>query len=319
MHPRSDRDLAIECALRVSAHQLDRTTDGGWRLVIANGTLTTLRARMIDEDWLAVTSPWRSPERSWWPLLRLNAGLGGCARLARACGADLEMRGEIFVGGDAANAGETDRDGVSLVERVAALCDDVASAGHEVIEPLADEVMDAATMSPSDSERLVTLCGDAGWSAIARTAGHVQVALDTRTTTFQATLSFEEDSRLRAVVPLTESAVVSGAAQDAVALLLLDTGAQLRTVKGLAMRQGDVEWAGLAVAGERLPAGPAAIDRALAALSVACDIVGREIQALQDPQLARDYLALRHPNLTISRSLPYSNSQEDTPCLQLPS
>ncbi len=77
--------------------------------------------------------------------------------------------------------------------------------------------------------------------------------------------------------------------------------------------------AGLAFAGERLPASPAAIDRALAALSVACSTVGREMQALQDAQLARDYLALRHRHWTDSRSpLPYSHEQEDTPCLQLP-
>jgi len=319
MHPPSDRDLAIERALRLAAHELERAAGGGWRLTVANGTRTTLHARVSDEDWLVVTAPCASSAPSWWPLLRLNAGLAGCARLVRAASGDLEVRAEIFVGCAAHDVDGAEGHDTSLGLRVVALCEDIASAGHEVLDPLPDDVAETTPGSPADPDRLVSLCGEAGWSATARAAGDVQVSLDTRTIPFQATLALAEDLRLRVVAPLTTSAVASDGSQDAIALLLLDAGVHLRTVKGVAVRQGDVELAGLAFAGERLAASPATIDRALAALSVACSTVGREVQALQDAQLARDYLALRHPHGTDSRSsLPYSREQEDTPCLQLP-
>jgi len=121
-------------------------------------------------------------------------------------------------------------------------------------------------------------------------------------------------------VPLTVAPVAPGISRDAIALLLIEAGAHLRTLKGCAIPQAGGHGAGIAVATERLPAHAASVGRALAALAVGCRTVGREVEALRHDSLARAYLTLRHPNgATRSSAGSHTHHTEDTPCLQLPS
>jgi hypothetical protein len=313
------RGRAIERALRAWADHVEPAANGGWHLSESNGARLRLRARVAGEDWLVVTARSRAADTSWWQLLRLHSGLGGCARLARTHGGGLQVRGEISLhDGSTAGEGAGGCD-ISFGDRVALLCADVSAAAHARLEPLADRPADPHAVPAFDTERLVELCADAGWSASRRASGQVEVTLDTRVDTYQATLSLEHGSRFQAFVPLTAFPLESTESRDAIALLLLDAGADLRAVKGLAVRRGDAEWAALAAACERVPAGPAAVDRALAALSVACRSVGREAQALQDQTLAREYLTLRDSR-RLQAGIPRHEprQQEDTSCLQLP-
>jgi hypothetical protein len=307
MHPPSDLDRRIEGALREWAQALERDAGGGWRLAAVNGALTRLRARMVGEDWLVVSTRYDSAGESWWPLLELNASLGGSARLARAADGDLEMRADVYLGADTDGHDRAARGGTSIETRVAAMCDDVVSARHGGIHSPADRMEPGS--GPCQTDRLVTLCRDAGWTATPCASGEVQVPLDTGVASYHATLSLDRSARLDAVVPFTTAPVPSGAGRDAIAVALLEAAAHLRTVKGCVIPQAGAEVAGIAVAAERWPADPASVDRALAALSVACRTIGREVQALRDAPLARAYLAIRFRN----------HHTEDTPCLQLPS
>ena len=96
MQPPSIRDRAIEAALRLAARQLDRGAGGGWNLQVANGAITALHARVVDEDWLVLTAPYSGGGQAaeTWPLLRVNAGLTGSARLTLAASAAVAVRAE---------------------------------------------------------------------------------------------------------------------------------------------------------------------------------------------------------------------------------
>jgi len=315
VHLPSERDLAIEDALRGTADQFERSGDGGWRLVVAGGARTVLHARIVDDDWLVADLYRAWSARSWWPLLQLNAGLDGCVRLTSAQGRGLEVRGEIFIDGEVPASA---RDQPSLLERVAGMCCDVVSAGRQIVGLRADESNATDSLTPADPEALMRVCRDAGWEARALDSGRVQVTLDTRSTQCRATLSFSAGGRLHAVAPLTTSPSLSPESQDAIARALLAASAQLRMVRGLAMHHDGGELAGLSFAGERHEATAATIDCALAALSVACRAVELEVQALESADLAREYLTIRgvYPANAVSPTTSFE--QEDMPCLQLP-
>ena len=314
MHPPSARDLAIEHALRVSADRLERTGDGGWRLVFAGAARTVLHARIVDDDWLVADLYRAWSARSWWPLLQLNAGLNGCVRLTSAHGRGLEVRGEICIDGEVPASGE---DQPLLPDRVAGLCDDVVSAGRRIVDVRAEDAKGTDSLTPADPEALMRVCRDAGWEATALDSGRVQVTLDTRSTLCRATLSLAA-GRLHAVAPLTTSPSLSAESQDALARALRAASAHLRMVKGLAVRQDGGEFAGFSFAGERQDATAATIDCALAALSVACRAMELEVQALQSADLALEYLTIRGSHPANVDSLTSSFDQEDLPCLQLP-
>ena len=69
----------------------------------------------------------------------------------------------------------------------------------------------------------------------------------------------------------------------------------------IARARGNAHGLGFAV---DLSSAPTAdeLDHALSALSVACDTCGRELEALkEDPDLARVFLATRHPQIAIPK------------------
>jgi hypothetical protein len=63
----------------------------------------------------------------------------------------------------------------------------------------------------------------------------------------------------------------------------------VRSVKGVAWGDANGEYAGVASVCAEAASG-VALDRSLSALTVACGMVGREVLALRDESLAREYL-----------------------------
>jgi hypothetical protein len=276
-----------------------------------------LRVEVAD-DWIVTTTPVAAPAGSWWPLLAFNAALDGAARIAGDGQGGLAVRGEIAI--DVAAAPDLVEPVVTadLDERVAHLCADVERAagtlaGREVVS-----VTVAAPESGDQEIDLANWCAEQGWIASAAGPDRSTVALDVPGGPFHATLAIE-DSRLRATVALAPAVVTSAHSRDAIALLLLDATADLRTVKGVVVRQDDADLPGLAIAAERRRPGQAAVDRALTALAVAAATVGREVQALQDASLAREYLSVRAwRGRERAGSVHIVPEEEETPCLQQP-
>ena len=324
MGPCKSIEATIEAALRASARHVQRTPAGDWRLTVANGTAFDVRARIADGEWLEMTA--RSPKASAprgtappWSLLCLNARLTGYTRLATRPGGDTELRAELFVG---ASTGEPVDGERPLETDVAALCENLRRA-HCETRALGSTTGCPLSPWPDPTEggadEIARLCAEAGWSATSHASGEVTVPLAGRADGFDVCLTFDGRSRLRAVVPVTAGPVASGASRAALASLLLEVSSAVRMVKGVVFRRGDVDVAGIAMADECPAPSPAAIDRALAALAVACGLAGREAQVLQDDALARSYLALRHPSWEQVDLVGHrATEMEDTPCQRLP-
>jgi len=332
MHPPSEFRTALAHALQGPARHVERVSRG-WRVAISNGCHVDAYARLVDEEWLELTaaappSPAGDDGDHRWQLLRLNARLNGCARVVLRPDGGLEIRGELFVADSADGpafdtAPPADRDHIFTIdERVGAACVDLSSAygSCRVLDPDAPSaIAEASDITPYETETLAQRCEQAGWHVGSRSPEGIDLVLDAGTASYRAHVGSDHASRLRVVVPLTDGREKSDASRMAIATILLGVGASVRTVKGVAFAHGRIEVAGIAAACERQPHAHATLDRALSALAVACGRVGREVAALQTDDLARAYLALRHPSVISDASLVNPDLVlEDTPCLQLP-
>jgi hypothetical protein len=275
-----------------------------------------LEAGVVNDDWIRVSRPVDTHEESRWSLLRANQAFDGAARVAGDGNGGLEVGGEIAIDDRTPDALPHEHE---LDRRVAGLCDDVAAAARRLSggPPPDDTPVDSP---PTDDDgALVQWSAEAGWAASPLAPGRASCPLEVAGDALSLTLALGPEGRLHAVVVLSRDAVTSPVSQEAIARLLLDATAHLRTIKGVVVRERGEELPGLAVAAERRPANPATLQRALAALSVASAVVGREVQALVDERLARDYLLLRDRHATLSANTrQHSREEEDTPCLQLP-
>jgi hypothetical protein len=289
----SEREHIITRALGALTPDLVAAELGDWRFVLENGAKVGVRARVVDQ-WLELTASATAAVSlalpATWSTLRYNTGLNGAVRVALAPGAgDAHLRGEIFA-----------EDDVHLDTRVSALCEEARAAFHALhgrthpgrSSPGADPTEVART--PRDGHRLVQLCTEAGWPYTERASGRVEVAIECGPAVYPAQLGLTDDGALSAVVDLVDASTLTPTSRAATALLLLTASAVVRCVKGVVVKRDGVEHAGLAAACER-PRSAADLDRALAALSVACGLAGREAQALRHQALAHEYLAWRAP------------------------
>lgn len=318
----SERELTIARALGALTPDLVAAAFGDWRFVLENGAKVGVRARMADQ-WFELTASATAAVplglSQTWSTLRYNAGLTGAVRVALAPGAvEAHLRGEIFA-----------EDDEHLDTRVSALCEDARASFHALHDrthlgrsgPAADPT---ARAEPRDGHRLVQLCAEAGWPYAERASGRVEIPIECGPAFYQAHLELTDEGALSAVTDLVDASTLTSDSRAATALLLLRASATVRSVKGVVVRRDGVERAGLAAACER-PRSGADLDRALAALAVACGLAGREAQALRHEALAREYLAWCAPALFDESGDAFDNNQsndnrqsvmEENPCLQ---
>jgi len=297
MHPPSDLAWAVEKALHAVASAVEPAPGSGWRATLSDGLV--IRARLEGDDWLDISSLDGSPApaaaKDVWTLLGLNAGLRGGVRAAlTACGA-TRFRADLFVG---AEGDEAQGHAAALEARVDGLCRDLmaarrALAGSPSAAPAGEAP--APVMGDEDSEYLARLCVEAGWGEARNGSGVRRVALDARGEPLQALMTLAPASFLRVVVPLTAAPLTSCASREAVGRLLLRASSAARAVKGVVLHGEGMERPALAAACDEPVESPAALDRALSALAVACDRVAREARALEDESVARAYLAVMAP------------------------
>jgi hypothetical protein len=327
MGSRHTRDEAIDRALRAGSLEAERVESRAWRVTLLNGTPLSARARYSETGWLELVAEQPDGMRlggcsSPWGLLQLNARFPGCAHLASTPRGELRLQGEIYAGGDDDDAPEPRESEPALERRVASLCEDVCAA-HREAHAFDSLRPDTPILEPHGvTETLTRLCAEAGWAAQPRAAtGGASVAFDAGAAgfTFEAHLTLDRDSRLHAAAVLSTSSVGTPATRDAIGQLLLIAASTVRGVKGVALGPDAKQVAGLAAAVERFAVTPRALDRALAALAIACAQAGREVRALQDEAIAVDYLRLRR-RLPADAGPPITDRTEleETVCLQVP-
>jgi hypothetical protein len=118
---------------------------------------------------------------------------------------------------------------------------------------------------------------------------------------YQATVVHDESKHEAKVDLLSTGDLANAVSRLAVGVLLLSTGTVVRLARPVARVRGNAQGLGFAVELSPTPTAEE-LDHALSALSVACDTCGREVEALkEDPDLAREFLAMRHPQIAIPR------------------
>lgn len=278
----------------------------GWSFTMTNGKPVGVRARVIDGTWLELVAPIKgialSDPDDAWSLLARNDRLPGATRLGLTWEGRVELRADAFVGLDE-RSGERRREQTDPATVVHELCAAFRSALHSVHElALARFESDEKSIedthgAPRPQEavaELVRLCAEAGWPAVERASGDVVVTIDTSHAAYQARISRNEEGVVRATVAWPEIAPASPIGRAAIAHLLLLLSSRVRLVKGVLLSGDGMAGAGVTAASEPKST-DAAIGRALSALSVACQLTGREMVSLTNDDLARAYLALFRP------------------------
>ena len=159
-----------------------------------------------------------------------------------------------------------------------------------------------AARPDTDDVDLASICADIDWRTTALAPRELTADLKVTNGKFYQAIVVHDGSRREATVDLLSTDdLASAVSQLAVRVLLLSTGTFVRLARPVARARGSAHGLGFAV---DLSSAPTAdeLDHALSALSVACDTCGRELEALkEDPDLARVFLATRHPQIAIPK------------------
>lgn len=310
----------------------DELAVGKWR-VPAGADRTVAGILSQQAEWISLEFPWKShdsddPARQLIELATLSATLPESLKFSREHAEPLfDLRCEIR---DAGESGEpfatrhadveTDDGGgrTPLAMRINAALqaiDRILEGGLDALKVAAtartrpvvstDPGRSLSGAAESRSE-IVRLCAEAGWSCHERAGGRVAVPLDVSGQFCEAMLMAGEQGGVRIEYTLDagERSSVSAAASS---LFLLRANRVYRMAR-LAMtyspacaRTADSGEVAGGLSGVRfvwdvvLPehAGPADLNAALSALSVACRGTVRELQVLADDRVAREYLAIQ--------------------------
>jgi hypothetical protein len=255
--------------------------------------------------------------------LRLAVALGGASVPATACGEGLLGLARAHSGlpggvkyalvgrGEALEAGaEMPVDGVDeartrwLVAQLAemagglrgaaAVVPSVHGAPRSARSPGAPRAPGRGVEQPSPvtCAGVRALCQEEGWNVLGGSAGEVRVELPTADAFRVASLSCTHGS-IAARVELDLGPVIEVASRQALGLFLLRAAGALHMVRPW-VAEGDPAQAPLAAGFEavlRVAAPAAVVSAALGALTVACELCGREAEVLvRSPPLARLYL-----------------------------
>jgi hypothetical protein len=164
-----------------------------------------------------------------------------------------------------------------------------ASLGRLGRSPLAG---DPAADSPLDPDRRA-LCESVGWPLAQRAGSETAIELDVPGAYFAAAVRARGKNGLLLAVDLTVAQSSAEICRLAASVLLLHASHCVRMARATARTDGVATTYGWEVPLEGV-AGEFELKHALSALSVACRLTAREVEAiLQEQSLARSYLTLR--------------------------
>ncbi len=293
-------DLENVVAAALGAYGTPLTGSGQWRLALPKRKGTA----RIDDRWLVLELPLRRPRKlAPFALLERNAELMGNAKHVMLDDASIRLRVDVPV------RGVPIRGPLGIATPIREAVSALAHAGGALL-PLAPTVCEPSGVASRDAvERadLARLCGESGWPYEQRSGESVSVDLEVSGRAFyQAIVSHQPSDRIRLRVDLVRGGEVAGAEQHklAVAVLLLSVNGVVRMARGV-IRQMDQRFsAGFEASLSRRPS-LAEFVHALSALSIACDMCGREVEALmEDAELARSFLEIRRLDRLVSGHMP---------------
>jgi len=247
---------------------------GHWDLALRD---THVEARIVD-SWLVMTSPVTAPVLAA-QLLGWNAILPGWVKFASDGNDGPQIRAEIPIDEEPAG-GAYVRDAWSGFE-----------AAQTILTGSDLESGRPASLNATSQADLKRLCEEAGWNATLRGENAVAIELESRGAFHQATFA-ACDHGLRAAVDLAAGGEPEAESAEAIGLFLLAAAGEVRMARP-AMETA----AGKAAARFEFifSTAPDAVQlaHAFSALSVACQVCAAEVKALRNPDVARDFLALR--------------------------
>jgi len=249
------------------------------------------------DGWLVLETPFDGGDAQshmstgWWTWLRCGSGLGAPVKLAlRPGSAQLVLRADIPLGEDVDTAAGVQKARVAL----ASATQTIGAPG--VGKDSGSEGSWPAAATPAiSSVDLATLCAEAGWPCVGGSASTPRIDLRVSGRQVLALLERRTDGGLRVWVELWRGrrASLTRASQAALGFFLLTSSAIVRLARAYVEEADDSVAVGFDVRCLE-PCGVEDIDHALSALSVACAMCDREVQALADDRIARIFMALRH-------------------------
>jgi hypothetical protein len=247
----------------------------------------------LDQDWVFMDAPlavcegarWLQSKRLW-NLLLANAALTGGAKFVVAGRPpSIRLRAEIPVTDEIDLAGRIRH--ACLGFREALACFRRKKSGLSMDRP---EPLSPANPGPSDAH-LQALCTEAGWASSGRPDGGMAVRLEVPDGYYQATVRSDDCGSLSIWTELVSEPWPEDP-WKALGVFLLQASGHLKTVRAAA-RYLD---SGTTTAGLQVLLNPSAgsdeLGRAFSALSVACNLIGKEVRILRDEVVGKEYLAM---------------------------
>jgi hypothetical protein len=286
-----------------------RAVGGGWEFSLGGGSAPLGTAR-LGKKWLGLRLPVAEPSSAHPApgvldrMLATNGQLSGGAKCTLADDLPLPcLSAEIFWDDEAAD----------IATRISQACDGFRQAldqfagewgwkprRHRRSAKGNKNNIDEAAQLPRDEEGpgeqsldLAALCKEQGWPVAERAGGRLVVELDVPGSFCQALGQLTEGGGLHLGVEVASAPSIDDDVREALSVVLLHAGHSVQMVRPT-LRQADNGTAyGWEVVLDHVGGGRE-LGAALAALSAACRLSVREVSAfLQDPSLARAYLALR--------------------------
>jgi hypothetical protein len=261
-------------ALEQNSRQLDTVGNSSWRLQPRDAVRCFVNAT-LEGNWLVLTahdSLGLIADAAPRDLLQRCAGLPGFAKFALMPDGSLQLRAELPLIEEA-----------NLAGRIRETCEGFESA----FTVYNFSKTACVPETPANKTDLKRLCTEAGWSFVERGPEKLLVELESPEGFRQATMVPTADG-VHLSCELVSCGLLGGESREAIAAFLLSVSGVVRLARAaLVADVAQLEVAFLA------PPCAAEISSALESLSVGCSLCGEEIKMLQDPAIARQFLALR--------------------------
>jgi hypothetical protein len=243
----------------------------------------------IDDDWIELKAPTRPnvhiATADVWSVLRCNAHMPDPVRLVVAPESRvLWLQADLLF-----HPADADSEA-----RLMSLCQTMR---EEVFAPRWSSGVPhpaaLAVRSPAgrDHHHVAALCEESGWPCTTKPSDEVVINVDTGSASFPAHLELAVDGAVSITVDLFSPASAPSVSFVAASILALEASAVVRSVKALTRLREGAESVALTVRCE--PSSTESLIRALSSLTVACQLVGREVQAMKEEGVARDFLSWR--------------------------
>ncbi|MFW6164334.1 MAG: hypothetical protein ACODAJ_16315 [Planctomycetota bacterium] len=284
----------VRAALAEAGCEAPQTRDGHWRLAEGNGPGRATTATVVG-GWLRLDGslgdgplpPRRGLERLWY-LVEANARLPGSVRFALTPSRCMRVRAEVPLD-DGVDLGLRASEALEGIRVATDLWRDqqaLGPGGEQAGQPSAPSGADGALVG-----QVKSLCKEVGWETTERASGTLAVALEVSGEPYRGRIE-TSGGRVAVRADLAQAGDLARLCRDAWAVLLLTACGVVRLARGSGgSRDGrwaawvEVAWPGLPSAAE--------LGHGLAACSVACELLGREVTVLKEEEMAERFLRVR--------------------------